>query len=192
MRFLQLFSLFLVTLSASALGACRGNDAAQEEKPDDFLTIVSGGQTSFGLRIEAGLAGGTAAFIGDIYNAKRDIYAITQSGTKFQTIHPETFEIVNNFGRTDGMNVYYVAQGMGSDDSYVYFPMSPESVSPENINILVACDWEGKYIRSLKIPLTYESESMFYAAGEYYVNFYHAAAVLYRVYPNLEYQSQSN
>ena len=68
--------------------------------------------------------------------------------------------------------------------------MSPNSNSPEKVNILVAYDWDGKYIRNLKIPLTLESESMFYAAGEYYVNFYNKAAVLYRVYPNLTYQSQ--
>ena len=68
--------------------------------------------------------------------------------------------------------------------------MSPGSNSPEKVNLLVTYDWEGNYVGNLKIPKNTESESMFYAAGEYYVNFYESAAVLYRVYPDLAYQPQ--
>ena len=32
---------------------------------------------------------------------------------------------------------------------------------------------------------------MFYANGEYYVNFYNNGAVLYRVYPDLQYKLQN-
>ena len=88
------------------------------------------------------------------------------------------------------MKSTYTAQGMGSNDSYVYFPMSPNSNSPEKVNLLVVYDWDGRYVGNLKIPLTIESESMFYAAGEYYVVFYDKAAALYRVYPGLSYRSQ--
>ncbi len=132
----------------------------------------------------------TTLGIGGItYNAKRNIYGITQGGTKFQTADAD-FNMIKDFGRSDGMKGKYTAQGMGSDDSYVYFPMSPNSTSPEKVNYLVTYDWEGNYIGNLKIPLTMESESMFYAAGDYYVNFYNSAAVLYRVYPDLPYKLQ--
>lgn len=132
----------------------------------------------------------TSLGIGGItYNAKRDIYGITQGGSKYQTAGAD-FKMIKNFGRTDTLKSTYTAQGMGSDDSYVYFPMSPNSNSPEKVNFLVVYDWEGKYVGNLRIPLNLESESMFYAAGEYYVNFYNKAAALYRVYPRLTYQPQ--
>ena len=132
----------------------------------------------------------TAIGIGGItYNAKRDMYGITQGGSKYVTADA-SFRLKDNFGRTDNMKETYTAQGMGSDDSYVYFPMSPGSNSPEKVNLLVTYDWEGNYVGNLKIPKNTESESMFYAAGEYYVNFYESAAVLYRVYPDLAYQPQ--
>ncbi|MBR0300921.1 MAG: hypothetical protein IJQ93_11475 [Bacteroidales bacterium] len=153
----------------------------------NLITAIPAGDTGFGgpytITTSLGIGGIT-------YNAKNNIYGITQGGTKFQTINSDTFEIIKNIGRSDGMKDYYTAQGMGSDDSYVYYPMSPNSTSPENVNILVACDWSGNYIRNLKIPLALESESMFYAAGDYYVNFYQNGATLYRVYPALEYRSQ--
>ena len=127
---------------------------------------------------------------GITYNAKRNIYGITQGGSKFQTADAG-FKMIDNFGRDDGMKNSYTEQGMGSDDSYVYFPMSPNSNSPEKVNILVTYTWDGKYVGNLKIPLSLESESMFYANGEYYVNFYNNGAVLYRVYPDLQYKLQN-
>ena len=123
------------------------------------------------------------------YNSKRDIYGVTQSGITFQTADA-SFALLDDFGRTDGMKATHIHQGMGSDDSYVYFPMSPGTEVSEKVNYLVTYDWEGNYVGNLKIPKNTESESIFYAAGEYYVNFYESAAVLYRVYPDLVYQSQ--
>ncbi|MCR5326100.1 MAG: hypothetical protein K6E37_05035 [Bacteroidales bacterium] len=76
----------------------------------------------------------------------------------------------------------YTAQGMGSDDSYVYFPMSKSKTD----NVLVVYDWQGKFVTTLKIDLSIESESMFYAAGRYYVAFYAGSKVgmqLYEVKP---------
>ena len=132
----------------------------------------------------------TSLGIGGItYNPKRNIYGITQGGSKFQTADAD-FKLIKDYGRSDGMKATYTAQGMGSDDTYVYFPMSPNSSSPEKVNILVTYDWDGHYIGNLRIPLSIESESMFYAAGDYYVNFYNSAAVLYRVYPDLSYKLQ--
>ena len=71
---------------------------------------------------------------------------------------------------------------MGSDDHYIYFPMSSSSD-----NILVVYDWNGYYIATLKINLSMESESMFYAASNYYVNFYSSGASLYKITPVLSY-----
>ena len=77
---------------------------------------------------------------------------------------------------------------MGSDDYYVYFPMSPNSGSSNrSVNILVAYDWNGKYKGTIDVPLSLESESMFYAAGEYYVNFYSSGAQLYKISPVITY-----
>ena len=59
------------------------------------------------------------------------------------------------------------------------------------MNILVTYTWDGKYVGNLKIPLTIESESMFYANGEYYVVFNNNGADLYRVYPDLPYRMQN-
>lgn len=124
----------------------------------------------------------TGLGIGGItYNALRNIYEITQGGTKYQTAD-DSFQMLRNFGRSDGMSASYTAQRMGSDDFYVYFPMSGQSD-----NILVVYDWEGRHIANLTIDLGYESESMFYAAGDYYVNFYSGGAKLYKIVPELYY-----
>ena len=122
---------------------------------------------------------------GMTYNPSLNIYGITQGGTKYQTAD-ENFKMVKNFGRSD--NTGYTAQGMGSDDYYVYFPMSPNSGSSNrSVNILVAYDWNGKYKGTIDVPLSMESESMFYAAGEYYVNFYSSGAQLYKISPVITY-----
>ena len=87
-----------------------------------------------------------------------------------------------DFNMSDGMVNTYTAQGMGSDDSYVYFPMSPKSGGGTD-NILCTYDWEGKHVADLHIDLNMESESMFYAGGRYYVNFYSSGARLYQITP---------
>ena len=61
----------------------------------------------------------------------------------------------------------YTAQGMGSDSKYIYFPMSGSSD-----NILAVYDWDGNFVRTVSLPTTVESESMFFVNGTYYVNFY--------------------
>ena len=123
------------------------------------------------------------------YNPYRNIYGITQGGTKYQTAD-ENFKLINNFGRSDSYG--YTAQGMGSDGYYVYFPMSPNSSSSNrSVNILVVYDWNGILKGTVEIPLSMESESMFYAAGEYYVNFYSSGAQLYKISPVITYTPTS-
>jgi hypothetical protein len=60
--------------------------------------------------------------------------------------------------------------------------MSPKSGGGTD-NILCTYDWEGKHVADLHIDLNMESESMFYAGGRYYVNFYSSGARLYLITP---------
>ena len=172
------------------------NDMTFDTRNNRALVIHGSGGAKLITAIDASMKGEPELITTDLgiggitYNAKRNIYGITQGGSKFQTADAG-FKMIDDFGRDDGMKSAYTAQGMGSDDSYVYFPMSPNSNSPEKVNILVTYTWDGKYVGNLKIPLTLESESMFYANGEYYVNFYNNGAVLYRVYPDLQYKLQN-
>ena len=129
----------------------------------------------------------TSIGIGGIaYNIPRNIYGITQGGIKY-VLASSAFVQTRNFGRK-GSNVEgssdYTAQGMGCDDTYVYFPMSGKSD-----NILVAYDWNGNYKATLHVPVGIESESMFYAAGSYYVMFDGKShrAYLYKVIPHIHY-----
>ena len=112
------------------------------------------------------------------YNAYQGGYAISQGGSTFY-VTDSNFKVTLSGKRTDSTG--YTAQGMGSDDSYVYFPMSGSKD-----NILVVYDWDGKFVTTLTVPLTIESESMFYAAGRYYVAFYAGSKVgaqLYEIIP---------
>ena len=104
------------------------------------------------------------------YNAPRNCYAISQGGNNL-VLCDAGFNKVQSYSRTDDAD--YTAQGMGSDDHYIYFPMSGSKD-----NALVTYDWNGRYITTLKINLSIESESMFYAAGNYYVNFHSGGANL--------------
>lgn len=119
---------------------------------------------------------------GIAYNAKDDVFGITHSGSKYMLSNADFNKTVKDYGRSDGMSDTYCAQGMGSDDSYVYFPMSPKKdISTDNV--LVVYGWDGKYIDTLHLPITYESETMFYAAGDYYIVFNRGGASLYRLIP---------
>ena len=116
------------------------------------------------------------------YNATRRQYAISQGGSTFY-VTDGSFKVVVDKRRTDSTG--YTAQGMGCDDDYVYFPMSGSSD-----NVLVAYDWNGNYAATLTVPTKLESESMFYAAGQYYVNFYAGSgkgAKLYQITPLYSY-----
>ena len=115
------------------------------------------------------------------YNAARNCYGISQGG-KNLILCDAGFKSVQSYTRTDDAD--YTAQGMGSDDHYIYFPMSGSKD-----NVLVTYDWNGKYVATLKINLSLESESMFYAGGNYYVNFHksNSGAQLYKITPVLNY-----
>ena len=83
--------------------------------------------------------------------------------------------------RSDGSK--YVTQGVGSDDMYCYFPMSPSSANgTDSNNQLLVYDWEGKYVQTLVVELPYESEDMFTVGSRYFINFAGSKAVGHRVY----------
>ncbi len=98
------------------------------------------------------------------YSPTRDSFAISQGGKNVIFLNND-LSYVKTVKRT--RNDAYTAQGMGSDDDFIYFPMSGSSD-----NILMVYDWAGKYITTVTIPSTLESESMFFVNGSYYVNFY--------------------
>ena len=140
------------------------------------LTPVAAKDLAVGTTTEISV--GTGAIT---YNAPRNCYAVSQGG-KGLYLCDAGFKKVQSYSRTDKTG--YTAQGMGSDDHYVYFPMSGSSD-----NLLVIYDWNGRFVTSLKVNEALESESMFYAAGNYYVNFHKSSngAQLYKITPELKY-----
>ena len=95
------------------------------------------------------------------YSVAKDRYAISQGGTSLHFLDGD-FTWIASYTRTDSTG--YTAQGMGSDEDYVYFPMSGSKD-----NVLVVYNWEGKYITTIQIPVSHESESMFWVNDTYYI-----------------------
>ena len=114
------------------------------------------------------------------YNSQRRLYAVSQGGTSLHFLN-DSFEIVESFVRDtiDG----YTAQGMGSDDSFIYFPMSGK-----NNNLIIVYDWSGNYVTTIVLNTANESESLFYTKGKYYVNFLSSGATLYEIKPDFNYR----
>jgi len=138
------------------------------------LTPIAAGNLS--IKTNVNISVGTGAIS---YNAARNCY-VTSQGGKNLVLFDAGFKKMQTYSRTDDTG--YTAQGMGCDDHYVYFPMSSSKD-----NVLVTYDWNGRYVATLKIALSLESESMFYAAGNYYVNFHSGGANLYKITPVLNY-----
>lgn len=105
------------------------------------------------------------------YNAKRDCYAISQGGKTLYILDSD-FKLVSTFSRSDSTG--YTAQGMGSDDDYIYFPMSGKSD-----NKLVVYKWTGEYVTTITVPVSQESESMFCVNGKYYIAYNKSGEALY-------------
>ena len=134
-----------------------------------ILTPLDGETLEVRPNINISVGGGAIT-----YSPARNAYSISQGGSTFFVLDAD-FKLKVNKNRTD--STPYTAQGMGSDESYVYFPMSGSKD-----NVLVVYDWDGNYVTTLTVPTATESESMFYAAGKYYVNFYGGASVGGRLY----------
>ncbi len=116
------------------------------------------------------------------YNSSRRLYAVSQGGT---TLHflDESFQVIKSFSREAFPG--YTAQGAGSDDFYIYFPMSGKSN-----NIIVVYDWSGEYVTTIPLNTPSESETLFYTNGRYYVNFLSSGGALYELKPDYYYHYQ--
>ncbi len=108
------------------------------------------------------------------YNPATNSYAISQGGKSLHMLDKD-LGYVTSYERTklDG----YTAQGMGSDESYIYFPMSGSGQ-----NILDTFDWEGNRITKIILPTPYESESLFYVNGRHFVSFNHGGGTVYEIF----------
>lgn len=144
-----------------------GNDMTYDAK--NHRLVVAHGQSEG--KILTLVNADTLALIRDInipegsgaitYSVAKDRYAISQGGSTLHILDSE-FKWVASYRRSDKTG--YTAQGMGSDEDFVYFPMSGKSD-----NVLVVYDWNGKYITTINVPMSHESESMFWVGGKYYI-----------------------
>lgn len=144
-----------------------GNDMTYDAK--NHRLVVAHGQSEG--KILTLVNADTLALIRDInipegsgaitYSVAKDRYAISQGGSTLHILDSD-FKWVASYRRSDKTG--YTAQGMGSDEDFVYFPMSGKSD-----NVLVVYDWNGKYITTINVPMSHESESMFWVGGKYYI-----------------------
>lgn len=136
-----------------------------------ILTLVNAEDLSFieDINIEAGAGAIT-------YNEKRDCYAISQGGKSIHFLDSD-FKLIKSLTRTAPAE--YVAQGMGSDDKYLYFPMSNKWTDerPFLDNIFDVYDWDGNHVAIVHIPVAMESESMFWVNGKYYVAYNNSSSM---------------
>jgi hypothetical protein len=122
------------------------------------------------------------------YNPWTDSYAMGEGG-KIDFMDAE-FKLTKNVSRKDYAMQGYVNQGMGSDEHYIYFPLSYEDKTE---NLIVVFDWTGKQIRTIELPEEHESESIFVVGDRYYITFYHsgkdAGTYLHELTFTLEYRA---
>ena len=100
------------------------------------------------------------------YSPERDVFAISQGGKNLRFLD-SSLKVTGSVTREE---LPYTAQGMGSDEDFIYFPMSPKDDTRDNI--LAVYDWSGNYVTTIHLDTDRESESMFVVNGEYYVSFY--------------------
>ena len=121
-----------------------------------ILTLVNPDTLEFIKDI--GIPNGSGAIT---YSVAKDRYAISQGGSTLHFLDAD-FKWIASYTRTDKTG--YTAQGMGSDEDYVYFPMSGSKD-----NVLVVYNWDGKYVTTITVPVSHESESMFWVNDRYYI-----------------------
>ena len=142
---------------------------AHGQKEGKIITLVNPETLEFieDVNIEKGSGAIT-------YNPATNSYAISQGGKSLHMLDAD-LKYVTSYERTklDG----YTAQGMGSDEGYIYFPMSGSGQ-----NILDTFDWEGNRITRIILPTPHESESLFYVNGRHFVSFNHNGGTLYEIF----------
>lgn len=133
---------------------------AHGQKEGKILTIVDPETLEFIKDVDIQKGAGAIT-----YNPATNSYAISQGGKSLHFLDAE-LGYVKSFTRTKPEG--YTAQGMGSDERYIYFPMSGSSR-----NIFDVFDWEGNPVTYVYMATGMESESMFYVNGKHYVSFNH-------------------
>lgn len=108
------------------------------------------------------------------YNPATGSYAISQGGKSLHMLDKD-LDYVTSYERTKLEG--YTAQGMGSDESYIYFPMSGSGQ-----NILDTFDWDGNRICQVILPTPHESESLFYVNGRHFVSFNYDGGTVYEIF----------
>lgn len=116
------------------------------------------------------------------YNEAADQYAAGICGTQSFAVMDRDFEVLNI---CPCIATGYTSQGMDCDDTYVYFIQS----APYNIdNIIVVYDWDGNYIKTIKVNVALEGESLCHVGSTFYANF-HSSEYRGTIY-ELELQSE--
>lgn len=102
------------------------------------------------------------------YSVEKDRYAISQGGSTLHFLDAD-FKLIKSYSRKK--NSSYTAQGMGSDEDYVYFPMSGSKD-----NVIEVYSWGGEYVTTIKVSDSHESESLFWVNDTYYISYYKGAS----------------
>ena len=139
---------------------------AHGQSEGQILTLVN--PDTLELIKDIGIPKGSGAIT---YSVAKDRYAISQGGSTLHILDSD-FTWIASYTRTDKTG--YTAQGMGSDEDYVYFPMSGSKD-----NVLVVYDWSGNYITTITVPVDHESESMFWVNNTYYIAYNTAGEAVY-------------
>ena len=128
-----------------------------------FLTIVDPETLTVIERVEIVPSGSSIS-----YNPHTNTYAMGE-GYKVDYMD-ENFNLIKTFSRRDYDQSGYVNQGMGSDEHYLYFPVSH---SNKTKNLIIVFDWNGNQIKEVSLPEQHESQSIFTVGDDYYITFYH-------------------
>lgn len=142
---------------------------AHGQKEGKIITLVNPETLEFieDVNIEKGAGAIT-------YNPATNSYAISQGGKSLHMLDADLkYVISHERTKLDG----YTAQGMGSDEGYIYFPMSGSGQ-----NILDTFDWEGNRITQIILPTPHESESLFYVNGRHFVSFNYNGGTIYEIF----------
>ena len=142
---------------------------AHGQKQGKIITLVNPDTLEFieDVNIEKGAGAIT-------YNPATNAYAISQGGKSLHMLDKD-LGYVTSHERTKLEG--YTAQGMGSDENYIYFPMSGSGQ-----NILDTFDWDGNRICQVILPTPHESESLFYVNGRHFVSFNYDGGTVYEIF----------
>ncbi len=111
------------------------------------------------------------------YNAATDSYVFGNGGSFYIT--DAEFNTKSSFPCVVPYD--YSAQGLNSDDDFIYIPYSRSSTSKVEDNVICVYKWDGTLVRQIHINSTDEIESMININGKFYANFLTPATTYLRV-----------